>query len=451
MIEHLKKLRLITVPACLVCVLGLVCVSGYTSLAVADEQNELPLDDLQMFVDVFSKIKNDYVDTVEDSELLRDAIRGMLGGLDPHSTFLESEDYKEMRHGTEGKFGGLGIEVSTEDGFIKVVAPIDDTPAADAGLEAGDLIIRIDGELVKGMSLRDAVDKMRGLPGTQIDLTISRKGKNKPIEVTLTRAVIKVASVKSRLFEDKFGYIRIASFQNDTGENLRSKIEALKEQSSDGIKGLILDLRNNPGGVLSDAIEVSDAFIKQGVIVSTRGRDKETNVSYSATPNDILDDAPLVVLVNNGSASASEIVAGALQDHKRAIIMGTRTFGKGSVQTVIPLTDGAALKITTARYYTPDDRTIQATGINPDIIIDQVDIVARERAAGVREADLSGHLENENGDEDEDQTKTTVEEKDDGDAQSSSTDAADLADSDFQIREALNLLKGMSLVKLRAG
>ena len=402
-----------------------------------EESKTLPIDELQVFAEVFGKIKSEYVDSADDVTLLRNAIRGMLQGLDPHSAFLEPEAYSDMRVSTEGKFGGLGIEVTTDQGFIKVVTPIDDTPAYDAGLKPGDIIVKLDDVPVRGMSLKDAVDSMRGPPGTPIKLTISRAGESEPLDITLIRAIIKVTSVKGELLNEDFGYIRITSFQSRTAENLANTIDKLEEQKGGALEGMVLDLRNNPGGVLRGAVEVSDLFLKSGEIVSTRGRNQETESNYSAEPDDILSDAPLVVLVNGGSASASEIVAGALQDHGRAIILGTKTFGKGSVQTVIPMNNGAALKITTARYYTPSDRSIQATGIVPDIEVEQLDIGKANKASrSIREADLAGHLENE-GDATEDSKEEQVQ-------------ISELLDDDYQLNEALNILKGMSLVKRRS-
>ncbi|HFE36837.1 MAG TPA: S41 family peptidase, partial [Gammaproteobacteria bacterium] len=291
----------------------------------------LPVDDLRTFTEVFAKIKNDYVEPVDDKTLLENAIRGMLTGLDPHSTYLDPEGYKELQVGTTGRFGGLGIEVGMEDGFVKVISPIDDTPAKRAGVMTGDLIVRLDDTPVKGLSLSDAVKIMRGKPGSDIVLTIVREGVDQPLKITITRDIIRVKSVKSRLLDDKFAYIRITSFQSKTGESLLKEIEKLKEDAGGSLKGLVLDLRNNPGGVLSAAVEVSDAFLTNGLIVYTEGRDVDSRLKFSATPNDVMDKAPIVVLVNGGSASASEIVSGALQDQHRAIIMGSKTFGKGSV------------------------------------------------------------------------------------------------------------------------
>lgn len=390
----------------------------------------LPLDELRVFAEVFGKIKSDYVDPTDDAALLRDAIRGMLSGLDPHSAFLDPRAFKEMRMATEGRFGGLGIEVTGDGGRIKVIAPLDGTPAARAGIQAGDVIVKLDGEPVRGMSLREAVDKMRGPPGSRLVVTVARGGESFDIE--MKRAVIKVPSVKSEILEDGFGYLRITAFQGGTGASLRAAIAQLKRMGE--LKGVVLDLRNNPGGVLQSAVEVSDAFLDAGagVIVSVRGRAADSGHRFTASTADLTADAPVVALVNGGTASAAEIVAGALQDHRRAIIMGARTFGKGSVQTVLPVNSGGALKLTTARYYTPSARSIQALGIAPDIVIEP----ARPPASGtrgrpVREVDLAGHLENDNA----------------GDSVTAGDDVADsLAARDYQIFEALKLLKGMSLV-----
>ena len=437
MIRYIQFYLLI--PALLVLV-GVSCVFAQEK----SEKEPLPLDELQVFAEVFGKIKSEYVDEAEDVDLLRDAIQGMLNGLDPHSTFLEPEAFKEVRISTEGKFGGLGIEVTTEEGLIKVVAPIDGTPAADADIRAGDVIVMIDGKPVRGMDLREAVDSMRGEPGTRIVLTISRESTPEVIEVPLVRAIIKVASVRGEMLEDGFGYARISSFQSGTSNNLRTQLEKLEKENDGELEGVVLDLRNNPGGVLNSAVDVSDLFLEQGVIVATRGRDSAADASFSARPGDVLDGIPLVVLVNGGSASASEIVAGALQDHERAIIMGTRTFGKGSVQTVIPMNNGGALKLTTARYYTPDDRSIQARGIEPDIRVKQQELSdPAQDGKTVRESDLAGHLSN--GD---------VEESDSIDSDSDQADEkvpdrSDLLNQDYQLSEALNILKGMSLVHNR--
>ncbi|MFC1664468.1 S41 family peptidase [Pseudomonadota bacterium] len=418
--------------------LGFVLTVEQDVLAERKQNTQpLPLEDLQNFTEVFGKIKGEYVESVDDKQLLKDAIQGMLAGLDPHSSYLDQDSFKEMRIGTEGQFGGLGIEVTLENGFVKVVAPIDDTPAAESGVLSGDLIIKLDNKQVKGMSLSDAVKLMRGKPGTDITLTIVREGESKPLEIVLTRAVIKITSVKSRLVDEKIGYVRITQFQSGTTAGLRKHIGKLKKEVGGSLDGLVLDLRNNPGGVLQSAISVSDTFIKKGLIVYTKGRSEDSKQSYLATPNDYLDGAPMVVLTNSGSASASEIVAGALQDHKRAIIMGTKTFGKGSVQTILPMGNGSALKITTARYYTPKDRSIQATGIVPDVVVEDLKLSEAKPSpvAGLREIDLSRHLENEGADKKPGQTDSKKDTK-----PSSSR-------RDFQLREAVNLLKGINIVR----
>ena len=399
----------------------------------------LPVEELRTFSDVFGRIKNDYVEDVEDGDMLENAIRGMLSGLDPHSSYLDHEQFKELQVGTSGEFGGLGIEVGMEDGFVKVIAPIDDTPAQRAGVQAGDLIIRLDDTPVKGLTLNDAVKIMRGKPGTVLKLTVVREGVEKPIKIEIKRDIIKVRSVKSRMLEGNFGYVRISQFQSKTAENMVDAIDKLKKESGGKLKGMVLDLRNNPGGVLNGAVAVSDAFLKKGLIVYTEGRVNDSKLRFNATPDDILDNAPIVVLVNQGSASASEIVAGALQDHHRAIIVGTQTFGKGSVQTILPLSNGTAVKLTTARYYTPSGRSIQAEGIVPDIELDQIRVSAVENSFDpIKEADLSGHLSNGNGKK---SNKNSGDDDEPGDEQEDEP----LAQSDYQLYEALNLLKGLSI------
>ena len=399
----------------------------------------LPVEELRTFSDVFGRIKNDYVESVEDKELLENAIRGMLTGLDPHSSYLDAEQFKELQVGTTGQFGGLGIEVGMEDGFVKVIAPIDDTPAQRAGVMAGDLIIRLDDTPVKGMTLSDAVKVMRGKPGTDIELTIVREGLDKPLQVTITRDIIKVKSVKSRMLDPGYGYLRISQFQSKTADYLVDAMDDLKKENDGPLKGLILDLRNNPGGVLNGAVAVSDAFLDKGLIVYTEGRLPDSSLRFNATPDDVADGAPIVVLVNQGSASASEIVAGALQDHKRALIIGTQTFGKGSVQTILPLSGGTALKLTTARYYTPSGRSIQAEGISPDIELESLKVAAIEQSIDpLSEADLSGHLENGN-------KKKSAKDKEKQD----NSDTESLVRDDYQLYEALNMLKGMAILQER--
>ena len=422
-------------------VLGVSLTIGQGVLAEREniKHTPLPLDELRTFTDVFGKIKSDYVETTEDAALLENAIRGMLTGLDPHSTYLDPEAYQELRVGTSGKFGGLGIEVGMENGFVKVISPIDDTPAQRAGMQTGDLIIRIDDTPVKGLSLGDAVKLMRGEPGSKILLTVVRENEDKPFKVSITRAVIKVNSVKSRMLEPGFGYVRISQFQSNTGENIINAVSGLKKEHEANLKGLIIDLRNNPGGVLNAAVAVSDAFLEDGLIVYTEGRVNDSEMKFKATPTDIVKGAPIVVLVNGGSASASEIVAGALQDHKRAIIMGTTTFGKGSVQTILPIQNGAALKLTTARYYTPSGRSIQAEGIIPDIKLENVKLTEMEASPfdPIKEANLSGHLDNGNSDD----SKST------DDADKADNKELSLAQKDYQLYEALNLLKGLEILQ----
>src|SRR5216117_849452 len=372
--------------------------------AVADRaaRTVLPIEELRAFTEVFGAIKTNYVEPVEDKKLITEAINGMLTGLDPHSAYLDQEAFKELQVGTQGQFGGLGIEVGMEDGFVKVISPIEDKPAFKAGIKPGDLIIKLDEMPVKGMTLTDAVKKMRGKPNTQITLTISRKGETVPVVVTLTRAIIRVQSVKSKTIEPGYVWVRVSQFQEATAENLVKQLDALFRAGQ--VKGLVLDLRNDPGGLLHGAVAVSSAFLPaKSLIVSTDGRAEDAKKKFFATPDDYVRGSrgedvlksipaavktvPMVVLVNGGSASASEIVAGALQDHKRATVIGTQTFGKGSVQTILPLGNNAGLKLTTARYYTPAGRSIQAKGIEPDINVDD------GRESRIKEANLERHLE----------------------------------------------------------
>jgi carboxyl-terminal processing protease len=408
----------------------------------------LPLDELRAFTEVFARIKSDYVEPVDDRKLLEEAIRGMLAGLDPHSAYLDKDSYDELQEGTTGEFGGLGIEVGTEEGFIKVIAPIDDTPAQKAGIKAGDLIIKLDDTPVKGISLNDAVKRMRGKPGTTIKLTIIRNGEEKPLDFTLTRAVIKVASVRVSTLEPGYGYVRVSNFQANTGPDLRKELDKLKQENSNNLKGIVLDLRNNPGGVLNAAVEVADMFLDKGLIVYTEGRVKDSQLKFNAKPGDNIDDkVPMVLLVNGGSASASEIVAGALQDHKRAVIMGQKTFGKGSVQTILPMSNGTAIKLTTARYFTPSGRSIQASGIVPDITTDVLKLEKAEETAGqVKESDLSGHLENGQL-KDQTMDKPITEQDPSLHDQKAEERAPPLSASDYELYEALNVLKGMALTR----
>ena len=427
--------------------IGVLVSIGGAAMAEKDpkstDASPIPFEGLKTFSEVYGRIRQDYVEPVTDEKLLEDAIRGMLTGLDPHSAYLDQEQYNELKVGTTGQFGGLGIEVGMENGFVKVISPIDDTPAQKAGVKAGDLIIRLDDKPVKGMSLNDAVKVMRGEPGSEIVLTIVREGMEQPLKIKLIRDIIKVKSVKSRMLDDGYGYLRISSFQSKTGDNVNEAISELKKGGA--LKGLVLDMRNNPGGVLNAAVAVSDAFLDDGLIVYTDGRVEDSKMRFSATPNDVLNGAPIVVLINAGSASASEIVAGALQDHKRAIIMGEKTFGKGSVQTILPTSNGGAVKLTTARYYTPSGRSIQAEGIVPDVPISKVKLEAAQQSefSPIKEADLVGHLNNEKA------------QKKDKDKSSKSSPAVDekaeeaLALQDYPLNEALNLLKGINILDKR--
>lgn len=424
--------------------LGASLTLGEGVLAGKNETETLPLESLRTFTEIFAKIKNDYVEPIEDKDLLENAIRGMLAGLDPHSAYLVPEDYKELQAGTSGEFGGLGIEVGMEDGFVKVISPIDDTPAYHAGVKAGDLVIRLDDTPVKGMALSDAVKIMRGKPGTDIVLTIVRDGEDRSLNITITRAVIRVTSVKSRMLEPGYGYVRISQFQSRTGENLREALAKLEDEADGSLKGLVLDLRNNPGGVLSAAVSVSDAFLTEGIIVYTEGRLDDAKLKFNAKPTDILNGAPLVVLVNGGSASASEIVAGALQDHQRAIIMGQKTFGKGSVQTILPMDNGSALKLTTAKYYTPSGVSIQATGISPDIELENLKLADTDAPATsrIKEANLARHLPG-----DAERKNKTDKGSDEAKNGKTDKDQLPLARRDYAVYEALNLLKGLDILQ----
>ncbi len=432
------KTRLASTVLSTLLVLGLIssganAAPSPTALTEAPAET-LPLNDLRTFAEVLERIKTAYVEPIDDKTLFENAIKGMLSNLDPHSSYLEPDAFRELQESTSGEFGGLGIEVGLEDGILQVIAPIDDSPAAAAGLEAQDLIIKINDQPTKGMSLMKAVEQMRGKPGTSIRLTIARDGR-KPFDVTLKRAIIKSTSVKSQLLEDGYGLIRISQFQVNTGAEVAKALAKLKKDNKgQALKGLILDLRNNPGGVLQAAVEVTDHFISSGLIVYTKGRIANAELRFSATAANASDDVPLVVLINGGSASASEIVAGALQDHKRAVVMGTDTFGKGSVQTVLPLNNDRALKLTTALYYTPNGRSIQAQGIVPDITVERAKISQEEHTLGVKEADLAGHLGNGNAAADK-RAKTDKQQ------------TPRLQDEDYQINQAINLLKGVNVLQ----
>jgi len=413
--------------------------------AFAKSNGTLPLSQLKKFSEVYARIKRDYVEEVDDKKLITDAISGMLSGLDPHSAYLDKTAFADLREGTSGEYGGLGIEVGIEDGFIKVIAPIDDTPAQRAGLKSGDLIIRLNDKSIKDMSINDAVKIMRGKPGEPIDLLVIREGESKRLKFTIKRAVIMTSSVKQRLLEAGYGYLRISSFQSKTTSGVKAALEKLVKENKGALNGLVLDLRDNPGGVLTGAVGVSDVFLRKGNIVYTEGRVSDALMRYDATPDDLLEDAPLVVLVNQGSASASEIVAGALQDHNRALIVGRKTFGKGSVQTILPLDEITAVKLTTARYFTPSGRSIQAKGIEPDIPVEPLDIKSTSKEDDIKplsEADLSGHLSNPAGEKSKDK-KTNV-------AKTSKYIAKadkNLAKEDYLLFEALNVLKSMNIIQ----
>jgi carboxyl-terminal processing protease len=401
-------------------------------LSAVEEQGQLPLDELRTFAEVFNQIRVGYVEEIDDSTLLEYAIQGMLSGLDPHSMYLTEDAFQNLQDSTSGEFTGLGLEVGMEDGYVTIISPIDGSPAAEAGLRSGDVILKLGNAPVKGMSLNEAIDIMRGPKGSKIELSIGRPGETQPFEVTLVRNTIKVASVRKSWLEPGYGYIRIAQFQNATGADVSKALEKL--MSEEKLKGLVLDLRNNPGGILRASVDVAGLFLDGGNVVYTEGRVENADMYYDADPLDTTDGVPLVVLINQGSASASEIVAGALQDHGRAIIMGTQSFGKGSVQTILPLSDSRAVKLTTALYFTPNGRSIQAEGIVPDIQVERATITALDSTRRITEADLSGHLNNANGEGKNKKTKVV---------------ASELLKDDNQLYEALALLKGLNILGMR--
>ncbi len=416
---------------------GLLLSSGASGQSSQTATLPLPIDEVRMFTEALDRIRMAYVEEIDDKTLLENAIKGMLSGLDPHSAYLAGNDYDVLQETTTGEFGGLGIEVGRENGYIKVISPIDDTPADRAGIEAGDLIIQIDGKPLRQLTPEEAANMMRGEPGTEVTVTVSRTG-TEPFDLTIVREVIAINSVRSMMLEPGYAYVRIAQFRVNTGEELEKEILELYEEHDD-LKGMVLDLRNNPGGVLQSSVRVVDSFLDQGRIVYTEGRLEGNNMEFSATINTVAPEIPLVVLVNNGSASASEIVAGALQDHGRAIIMGTQSFGKGSVQTVLPLDDTRAIKLTTSLYFTPSGRSIQAQGITPDIIVDDAFVTRRSRSfSQVNEADLPGRLDNGNGEEvvetDEEMAEALI-------------SAEEVLVTDYPLNEALNVLKGINAFK----
>ncbi len=424
-------------------VLGIGLGIGLSLSPVASAQTEqaqarpLPIDEVRMFTEALDRIRMAYVEEIDDRTLLEHAIRGMLSGLDPHSAYLAGSEYDVLQETTTGEFGGLGIEVGREDGYIKVISPIDDTPADRAGIEAGDLIIQIDGHPLRQLTPEEAANMMRGEPGTEVTVTISRPGLE-PFDLTIVREVISIASVRSMMLEPGYAYLRISQFRVNTGEELEKEIAELYEEHG-ALKGMVLDLRNNPGGVLQSSVRVVDSFVDQGRIVYTEGRLEGNDMEFSATLNTIAPDIPLVVLINNGSASASEIVAGALQDHGRAIIMGTQSFGKGSVQTVLPLDESRAIKLTTSLYFTPSGRSIQAQGITPDIIVDDAFVTRRSRSfTQANEAALPGRLANGNGVEEVDSQEEMTE---------ALISAEEVLVTDYPLNEALNVLKGINAFK----
>jgi carboxyl-terminal processing protease len=452
-------------------ILGVLITLNFSAVAEKSASGPLPIEDLRAFTEVFGRIKSDYVEPVDDKKLISEAINGMLSGLDPHSAYLDAEAFRELQVGTQGEFGGLGIEVGMEDGFVKVIAPIEDTPAYRAGLKPGDLIIKLDETNVKGMTLNDAVKKMRGKPNTDITLTVIRKGDPKPKIVTLTRAVIQIQSVKNKVIEPGYAYVRVTQFQEHTPDKLVAALDAMWKQNNGQMKGLILDLRNDPGGLLNAAVAVSAAFLQQNaLVVYTDGRTEDSKMRLYASAEYYLrgtkDDymkrlpasvkqVPMVVLVNGGSASASEIVAGALQDHKRAIIMGTQTFGKGSVQTILPLGNNTAIKLTTARYYTPNGRSIQAKGIQPDIQVEEATIAEADQGLRMREADLERHLSNptekgEGGTDAPKPVKPGAAKEGAPDLKADKPEPAEFGSKgDYQMNQALNLLKGLQIISKR--
>ena len=420
---------------------------GITAPAHAASSREEIIEKIEILGDVLERIRTHYVEEVTETEVIENAINGMLTSLDPHSAYLSTEDFTDLREQTQGEFGGLGIEVTMEKGLVKVVAPIEDTPAYEAGIESSDMIIKIDDEDVQGMKLSDAVDRMRGKPGTDILLKIFREAEQRTFDVTITRAVIKIKPVKSRLEDGSIGYIRITSFNDNTDRSLKEHLKNLEKENNGPLTGVVLDLRNNPGGLLTQAVAVADAFLENGEIVSTRGRIRGQNTRYTARKGDLLEGKPVVVLINGGSASASEIVAGALRDHKRAIILGTKSFGKGSVQTIMNLRGGAGMRLTTALYYTPSGISIQATGIEPDIEVKPLKDVEEIDTNGYpSEASLRGHIDVNDKKEADAADKTTKEETAE-DAEKRTAGKAVKNEKDFQLLRALDVVRALSLWK----
>ncbi len=437
----LNVLTICLLAACVPMGASYAKLSPHAVAASSKEKNKLPLEDVQRFSTTISHIKNFYVEPVDDKDLFEDAIRGMLKGLDPHSAYLDKDEFNDLKVSTNGEYGGLGIEISQEDGYVKVVSPIDDTPAAKAGIEAGDLIVKVDNKPIKGMSLKQAVKLMRGKAGAPIKLTVIRKKTKKPLVFNLKREIIQIRTVKAKLYDKKYGYVRISHFQSPTAGLLEKEVMKLRHKAGGKLSGLVLDLRNNPGGLLDSAIKISDFFVHDSklnnkLLVYTKGRAPGSEYQAHATAGDIIKGAPIVILINEGSASGSEIVAGALQDHKRAVVIGTKSFGKGSVQTVLPLDEHHGMKLTTARYYTPKGRSIQAHGITPDIVVESMKVAdvdnEVDKELSLKEADLQGHLAHES-------------KKDEGIM--NSAEDKKLAKSDYQLYQALNILKGLAILQ----
>ncbi len=404
-------------------------------------------ESIELFTDVMAIVKKSYVEEVDTKKLVYGAINGMLASLDPHSSFMPPDTYKEMKIDTKGAFGGLGIEITIKDGILTVISPIEDTPAFKAGIKAGDQIFKIDDKFTKDLNINDAVKRMRGPKGSKVVLTIMREGFDKPKEFPLLRDIIQIKSVRSRMLDNGYGYVRVAQFQEKTDEDLSKALKALQEENKGTLSGLVLDMRNDPGGLLDQAVKVADHFIEDGLIVYTEGREKDSKMQFSARRGGKEPHYPIVVLINGGSASASEIVAGALQDHKRAVVMGTQSFGKGSVQTIIPLSDESGLRLTTARYYTPNGRSIQAKGITPDIVVDQLQLPKEsEKKDGLhlREKDLENHFES---DKETPKESKKEEKKDEGKDKPLSTKLEDNLKNDYQVMRALDLLKGWDILK----
>jgi len=403
-------------------------------------------ESIELFTDVMAIVKKSYVEEVDTKKLIYGAINGMLASLDPHSSFMSPETYKEMKIDTKGAFGGLGIEITVKDGILTVISPIEDTPAFKAGIKAGDHIFKIDEKFTKDLNINDAVKRMRGPKGTKVVLTIMREGFDRPKEFTLVRDIIQVKSVRSRMLDNGYGYVRISQFQEKTDEDLIKALKSLQQEAKKPLSGLVLDLRNDPGGLLDQAVRVADHFIDEGLIVYTEGREKDSKMQFSARKGSKEPGYPIVILINGGSASASEIVAGALQDHKRAIVMGTQSFGKGSVQTIIPLSDESGLRLTTARYFTPNGRSIQAKGITPDIVVEMLELPkATDKKDGfnIREKDLENHFENIG----ETEVPAKVDKKDNKKDKPVSAKVEDNLKNDYQVMRALDLLKGWEILK----